>query len=230
MNILAIETTSSVLSVALSNEEKIIASFTTDNKKTHSVALMPAISDMLKYVEFDIKNIDYVACSSGPGSFTGLRIGAATAKGIAYSLGKKIIPISTLDCLAYNAHLFDGIIVPMIDARNDDVYSALYEYINSNLIRKSDYMAEKIDVVLDKVKGCKTIFCGDGAKVHKDKILSYDGFSICESPLIMPNAVSLSAMAHKSIDFAVCVNKFELMYLRKSQAERELERKQGETK
>lgn len=224
MNILSIETTSAVLSTAIASEEKVIAVFTINNKKTHSVSLMPAIRDMLSYADFDIKDIDYIACSSGPGSFTGLRIGAATAKGIAYALGKKIIPIPTLDSMAYNVYYFNGIIVPMIDARNNDVFTAFYEYNNESLIRKTDYIAENIKKVLEMLKGQNVIFTGDGAVVHKEKIKEF-GYKIADNLLIMPNAASLSQMAFKNIDNAVDVSGFELMYLRKSQAEREMERK-----
>ncbi len=102
MKILAIDTTSLAASVALVDEKKTIAEFTTNYKKTHSQTIMPMLEYLKNMVELDINTVDYIACSSGPGSFTGLRIGAATAKGLAFALNKKIIPVPTLDALAYN--------------------------------------------------------------------------------------------------------------------------------
>ena len=102
MKILAIDTTGLVASVALADENKTIGEFTTNFNKTHSQTIMPMIEELCKMVELNLTDIDYIACASGPGSFTGLRIGAATAKGLAHGLDKKIIPIPTLDALAYN--------------------------------------------------------------------------------------------------------------------------------
>ena len=222
MKILAVETTGAILSTAVATEEKILAVFTANHKKTHSVSLMPMIDNMLKFVETDIEEIDYIACSSGPGSFTGLRIGAATVKGIAYALGKKVIPVPTLDSMAYAAHLYTDTIVPMIDARNNQVFTAFYKYENGILKRNSGYIADDIEKILSEIKGEKAIFLGDGAFLHKEKIIKC-GFDTEESTV--PNAENLCKMALKNIDNAVDSNKFELMYLRKSQAERELERK-----
>ena len=126
MKILALDTTGLVASVALVDEEKTIAEFTTNYKKTHSQTIMPMIEQLKNMVELDLSEIDYVACASGPGSFTGLRIGAATAKGLAHGLDKKIIPVPTLDGLAYNLAESSKLIVPIMDARRNQVYSAIY--------------------------------------------------------------------------------------------------------
>jgi len=102
MNILAIETTGKTAGVALVCPSHIIAEFSVNNNKTHSSVLMPLIDAMLKSADFDKRDIDYIACSAGPGSFTGLRIGAAAAKGLAFGLSRRIIPVATLDAMAYN--------------------------------------------------------------------------------------------------------------------------------
>ena len=171
MKILALDTTGLVASVALVDENKTIAEFTTNYKKTHSQTIMPMIEELVKMVDLDLKDVDYIACSSGPGSFTGLRIGAATAKGLAHGLDKKIIPVPTLDGLAYNLSESDKLIVPIMDARRNQVYSAIYSNING-IERISEYMACDIKELLDKVIEIdeNAIFLGDGVPVFKEKI------------------------------------------------------------
>ena len=117
MKILALDTTGLVASAAIVDESKTIAEFTTNYKKTHSQTIMPMIEAIRNMAEIELNDIDYIACASGPGSFTGLRIGAATAKGLAHGLDKKIIPVPTLDALAYNLAYCSSLIVPIMDAR-----------------------------------------------------------------------------------------------------------------
>ena len=134
MNILAIETTGKTAGVALVCPSHIIAEFSVNNNKTHSSVLMPLIDAMLKSADFDKRDIDYIACSAGPGSFTGLRIGAAAAKGLAFGLSRRIIPVATLDAMAYNVfNNTDGeIVVPIMDARRGQVYTALYGWMEDS--------------------------------------------------------------------------------------------------
>ena len=117
MKVLGIDTSSNVASAAVIDDDNIIAEYTLNLKKTHSQLLMPMIDSMLKSCECDIKDIDLFAVSVGPGSFTGLRIGIATAKGLAHACGKKIVPVGTLAALAYNLPYAEHIIVPIMDAR-----------------------------------------------------------------------------------------------------------------
>ena len=100
MKILALDTTGQVASVAIADEEKLIGEYTINYKMTHSQTIMPMIDDVVSMIDIDLSEIDYIACSQGPGSFTGLRIGAATAKGLALGLNKKVVPVPTLDALA----------------------------------------------------------------------------------------------------------------------------------
>jgi len=126
MKILAIDTTGVAASAAVVREGKLLAEDVLNYKLTHSQTIMPLVDDVLKKTETDLKTIDYIACSEGPGSFTGLRIGAATAKGLALGLGKKIVTVPTLDVLAYNIFGTENIICPIMDARRSQVYSAFY--------------------------------------------------------------------------------------------------------
>lgn len=223
MKILAIDTTGVVASVALVDDEKTIGEYTTNFKKTHSQTLMPMIEALMGILDMDLSEIDYIACACGPGSFTGLRIGAATAKGLAHGLDKKIIPIPTLDGLAYNINFSDKLVVPIMDARRNQVYTAIYKTDN-DIERLSDYMACSIDEILERVNSQKAVFLGDGVPVFKDKIIE-KGFDIAPQSSNMQRAACIGALAIKRYNEAVDCNDFEILYLRKSQAERELEEK-----
>jgi len=222
MNILVIETTGGVASVALVCPEKIIAEFSVNNSLTHSQTLMPMINQMLTSAAFDKADIALIAASEGPGSFTGLRIGAAAAKGLAFGLGLKIVPVSTLDALAYNAFTWEGAVVPIMDARRDQVYTALYNCTRGKIARESEYLVCGADEIIDAAHktGKKAMFLGDGAIVHREKIIAR-GFSVAPNALLLQRAASVGAIAleiaHKA---AVDANKFEPFYIRPSQAER----------
>ena len=128
MKIIGIDSSGLVASVAIAEDEILTAEYTMEHKKTHSATLMPMLSEIIKMSETDLKEIDAIAIAAGPGSFTGLRIGSATAKGLAYSLNIPIIPVPTLAALAYNIQFFDGIICPIMDARREQVYNGLYTF------------------------------------------------------------------------------------------------------
>lgn len=225
MKILALDTTGLVASVALVDDGKTIAEFTTNYKKTHSQTIMPMLDNMVKLIDTNLSEIDYIACACGPGSFTGLRIGAATAKGLAHGLDKKIIPIPTLDGLAYNLAESDKMIVPIMDARRNQVYTAVYSNIDG-FERISEYMACNVDDIISYVQSMcdSAVFLGDGVPVFRDKILDA-GYDIAPVNNNMQRASSVGALALERTYSAVECNEFEIMYLRKSQAERELEEK-----
>lgn len=229
MKILALDTTGLVASTAIVDENKTIAEFTTNYKKTHSQTIMPMIEAVRNMAEQDMHDIDYIACASGPGSFTGLRIGAATAKGLAHGLDKKIIPVPTLDALAFNIPHCTSLVVPIMDARRSQVYSAIYSNTDS-LERLSDYMACDINELIEKVLEIdeNAVFLGDGVPVFKDILLKYEGFTYAPVSSNMQRAACVGALALERVSEAVEPNKFEIMYLRKSQAERELEEKNAD--
>jgi tRNA threonylcarbamoyladenosine biosynthesis protein TsaB len=227
MRILSLDTTGLVASCAVVDNEKTVAEFTTNYKKTHSQTLMPMIKEMCELTELDLSTIDYVACASGPGSFTGLRIGAATAKGLAHGLNKKIIPVPTLDALAYNLIGSSVPVVPIMDARRNQVYTAVYDTVDG-IDRISEYMACDIKDLLDYVDSIadSAIFLGDGVPVFKDVISAYSKhFTFAPVSCNMQRAACVGALALENTDLAVDCNDFEIIYLRKSQAEREREEK-----
>lgn len=230
MKILAVDTTGQPACCCIIEDEKIISEFTINYNMTHSQTIMPMIKYMVDMVSFDLKSLDYIACSSGPGSFTGLRIGAATAKGLAHGLEIPIISVPTLDSLAYNIFETDKIICPIMDARRHQVYTAFYKWEDKKFLRVSDYMAEDIDYIIEEVKKFEkdVIFLGDGVPIYKEKLLQ-EKFLLAPLNCNMQSSASVGALAllyAKDNKFVKC-NEFIPTYLRKSQAERELDEKKA---
>ena len=211
-------------SAAICEDKKTICEISLDFKKNHSQTLMPIIENMFKMLGIEKQSIDYIACACGPGSFTGLRIGAAAAKGLALGLNKKIIPVPTLGALAYNILSEERFIVPMLDARRNQVFSCAYSFnALSGYEKFTDYLVEDIDIIIDFLKqnDMKCVFLGDGAVLHENKILKNDDFIIAPINMNMPRAASVGAYAFDNIKTAVESSDFNILYLRKSQAERE---------
>lgn len=231
MKILALDTSGMTATAAIVDENKTIAEFSINYKKTHSQTLMPMIENMSSIIELNINTVDYVAISSGPGSFTGLRIGAATAKGIAHGINKPIVPVPTLDALAYNIFGTDKVICPIMDARRNQVYSSFYTYNDNRLERLSDYLVESIDNIIEMTYDfdCEVIFLGDGVDVHRNILKDKLEANCLFAPLNcnMQKASSIGALAVEMIKNNMTVNyaEFAPFYLRKSQAEREYESK-----
>ncbi len=126
MKILAIDSATTVMGVAVTDQGKVLSEYTTNLKRNHSIRLMPAIEQVMKDADLAPQDIDRIAASIGPGSYTGVRIGVSIAKTLAWSLKKELVGISTLACMAQNGALFNGILAPFFDARRDRVYSGLY--------------------------------------------------------------------------------------------------------
>jgi len=231
MNILAIETTGAVAGVALVCPNRIIAEFSVNNGMTHSALLMPLIDAMLTSAAFDKRDIDYIACSAGPGSFTGLRIGAAAAKGLAFALSRQIVRVSTLDAMAYNVFSgTDGIVAPIMDARRNQVYAALYEHHGGTSRRLTEDLACDFEHIAHLAEsaainhGLPITFLGDGCAVHKDKIELMQNACIAPIERRLQRAVSVGVLALQAIEVgcaAVDPADFEPSYVRPSQAERE---------
>jgi len=170
MTILAIDTSTDYLSLAIMRGEKIIARFHRRSRMRHSSLLMPRIDKLLKRTGLKIKEIDCFAISIGPGSFTGLRIGVATVKGLAYALKKPIVAVPTLDVIAVNAKSFRGAICPVLDARKNKVYACLYKSDGEKIKRISKYLLLPVSDLLKRIKKYdKIIFLGDvAAEVSKN--------------------------------------------------------------
>lgn len=229
MIILSIEASALVASVALVNEEKTLAEFTTNERRNHSVTLMPMIEYLFNSVETELNDVSYIAVTTGPGSFTGLRIASATAAALAHGSGKRILPVPTLDALAYNIYDEVKTIVPIMDARRNQVYTCFYKRKGTTLERKKEYMAIGIDECLEiaaETEG-SVVFIGDGVPVYREKILKNDRFSIAAQNNNMQRAASVAVAGFNMLDKSVGYNELEILYLRKPQAEREYENKYG---
>ena len=133
MNILGMDSSGLVASAAVWSDDTILAEFTVNNKQTHSQTLLPMIDQVVTMSGKAIEDIDAIAVAAGPGSFTGLRIGSATAKGISLALKKPVIPVPTLEGMAYRVSISNGIICPMMDARRNQVYTGIYAMENGRL-------------------------------------------------------------------------------------------------
>ena len=130
MKILALDSSSLVASVAVVEDDNLLGEYTINYKKTHSQTLLPMLDEVAKMIELDLESIDAIAVSAGPGSFTGLRIGSATAKGLGLALHKSIVSVPTVDALAYNLWGSPDVICPLMDARRQQAYTGLYEFQN----------------------------------------------------------------------------------------------------
>ncbi|MBO4510787.1 MAG: tRNA (adenosine(37)-N6)-threonylcarbamoyltransferase complex dimerization subunit type 1 TsaB [Lachnospiraceae bacterium] len=246
-NILAIESSGLTASVAVMSNGRLAAEYTVNNKKTHSRTLLPMINEVMKALELEPGELNCIAISCGPGSFTGLRIGSATAKGLGLALDKPIAEVSTLKGLAYNLCGNEGcVICPIMDARRQEVYTGAYEFVrietnenreNSKKDSVSSFEMKTLiteravpltDMLSELEKlGKKVIFNGDAVPVYKDIIAEKFSleYSFATETLLLQRAASIAALGEKIFlsGEAKDADVHTPVYLRKSQAERELE-------
>lgn len=232
MRILAIESSSLVASVAIVEDGVTLAEYTANFKMTHSQTLLPMIDSMVSLFGIDLSTIDAIAVSGGPGSFTGLRIGSATAKGLGLALDKPLIHVPTLDGTAYNLYGAKGLICPIMDARRNQVYTGIYRFEQEfEVVMEQDAM--DMGELIEKLNGMgeRVIFLGDGVPVHEKKIreLMTVPFDLAPAHVNRQRAASVAALG--AVYFAE--GKIETAaehgpdYLRKSQAEREREEREA---
>lgn len=230
MKILSIDTSGQPCTVALLEDENLRASYTLDFKRTHSETLLPMIDSLFETTGIMKNEIDLIACAAGPGSFTGLRIGASTAKGIGLAFEKPIIPVPTLLSLSYNVCVSGADIVPIMDARRGQVYTGIYRYENGSVSLPKIVMEqcavpfeELIKVINDNDRS--VIFLGDAVPVFTEKIklLAKTKYSFAPAFLSRQRAGALAeaALLLYREGAAVSADDFRLDYLRLSQAERE---------
>ena len=237
MLILALDSTAIVASVALCENDRAVASFTVKNGNTHSETLLPMVESVLRCAKVDIKDIDLFACSVGPGSFTGVRIGAATLKGLAFGQNKPCIAVSTLEALAENLVPFEGLICPVMNARRGQVYNALFSCEGGVLTRLCEDRAisvAELDAELTE-RALPFALCGDG--IDEFLRLAQKATPAAASPLLTDQcAISVAKVAYRAAlaDESGTDAELNPVYLRLPQAERERlaklnAEKQGET-
>lgn len=225
MKILSVDTSAICASVAVTEGEKIISLCSTNAGLTHSRTLLPMIDSALKNSETKLSDIDVFACSAGPGSFTGIRIGVAAIKGLADGTGKKCISVSTLEALAYNLLGQNVIACSVMDARCNQVYCAIFDVFENEVKRLTDDEAIKIEELGAKLSGFekKIVFVGDGAEICEKAL----GYKAAPALLRFQNGASVGICAFRNFDESRLLSAAELMpvYLRLPQAERELRAK-----
>lgn len=233
MKILALDSSGLVASVAIMEDDNLIAEYTMNHKKTHSQTLVPMLEEIRQMTELELTTIDAIAVAAGPGSFTGLRIGSATAKGLGLALDKPVIPVPTVDALAFNLYGSDSIICPLMDARRNQVYTGLYEFVKNTADTCYDMKcllpqcAVDVNEIVDKINSCgrNVIFLGDGVSVYQpvldDRIEV--PYSYAPASCNRQRAACVAALGLRLYEQGVVQTAAEHVpeYLRLSQAERE---------
>lgn len=232
MKILAIDTSSNVATVAVTDDTKLAGEYILNHKKTHSQKIMPMLDEVMKSLEIDVNEIDLFAVVTGPGSFTGLRIGVAAVKALAQVTKKPVVSVDTLEGLAYNLPFCPHLIVPMMDARRSDVYTAVYDNGTSleKIIRPCAISLEEC-VEQIKALGKTAVFLGDGAYLHKDYIKEQLGDNALFAPINVneqrASSVAVCAASKLASGDTMTYSELEPYYIRKSQAEREYEERKN---
>ena len=239
MKILAIDSTGTVASTAVMADGVLTSCVTSDGEKKHSITLMPMIESAMKTAGLKMKDIDAIATACGPGSFTGLRIGCALAKGLAIPGNTPIIPVPTLEALACNitGAGSDTLICPIMDARRQQVYNGIY--INDKeLVTIRDQRALPIAEVVEDIEKIfaknselkRVIFLGDGCRVYMSYIEENlkVPFETAPPQAMTQRASSVAALGELKYNEGKYVSPgdFSPVYIRKSQAEREREEKE----
>ena len=183
MRVLAIDSSGLTATVAVVEEEQTIAEYTINYKKTHSQTLLPMIDEMVRMTEVDLSAVDAIAVAGGPGSFIGLRIGSATAKGLGFALGKPLVSVPTVDAMAYSVYGCEDVICPIMDARRSQVYTGIYTFVPETAAEDSHEMRYRFKVVRVQmavsveelirrlnVYGKRVVFLGDGVPVYRDML------------------------------------------------------------
>lgn len=223
MRILAIETSTMMGSVAIMDERGLIAEYRLNIKATHSERLMRIIDEVLRGSGIELKDLDGYAVSIGPGSFTGLRIGLSTVKGLAFTTNKPITAIPTLDALACNIPFSQYMVCPMLDARKKEVYTALFRFTDNGVVSKlTDDCVISPESLLKEIKE-PTVFLGEGANIYRELIKERLGYLAHFAPLSkqLPSAANVAELGLKALisgkveDPAILIPR----YIRKSEAE-----------
>lgn len=228
MKILAFDSSGLVASVAIVQDDNLIAEYTTNYKKTHSQTLLPMLDEVVRMTETDKESFDLLAVAAGPGSFTGLRIGSATVKGLALAWNIPVVAVPTLEALAYNTWGSRRVICPIMDARRRQVYTGLYRFDKDDRLENlMDQIPMDIDELIGLLgdRGEEVLFVGDGIDVYADTIRQKMTvpFSFAPAHMNKQRAGSVAVAAKKRYEEGIYTSgdDFAPEYLRQSQAERE---------
>ena len=241
MKILGLDSSGLVASVAIVCDDNMLGEYTVNYKKTHSQTLLPMLDEVAKMIELDLNSIDAIAIAGGPGSFTGLRIGSATAKGLGLELYMKInnvptltkpsINVPTVDALAYNLVGHAGLVCPLMDARRNQTYTGLYSFDGNEMEALKEQCAVGIDEIISIVNQFEqpVTFLGDGVPVFQEYIAENSSVPYTFAPAHVnkqrAGAVAALGMKYFAEGRSETAAEHKPEYLRLSQAERE--RKEG---
>ena len=215
MKILGLDSSGLVASVAIVEDDNLCGVYTVNYKKTHSQTLLPMLDEVAKMIELDMSSIDAIAIAGGPGSFTGLRIGSATAKGLGLALNKPVINVPTVDALAYNLVGHRDLICPLMDARRNQAYTGLYSFDGNEMTVVKEQCAVAIEEIVAAVneQGRSVVFLGDGVPVFSSYISEH-----CKVPYIF-------ALAHMNKQNAAAVAALGIRYMKEGRMETAAEHK-----
>ena len=233
MKVLSVEASGSTASVSILSEKGILGEINLNFKMQHSVLLMPMIEQLLKETSLTISDVDGFVVSKGPGSFTGLRIGMATVKGLALGSQKPVVAVSSLDALAYGIYTEEGIICSIMDALRSNVYYSLYKVKSGNLESIKEVSTCSLEELIEELKTYneKIYFVGDGATIHRATLeASLENHAFAPLHLNYPKASSLGELGLKLLleGKEDDLNTLAPIYLRRPQAEREYDKKMSE--
>lgn len=231
MKIIGLDSSGLVASAAIMADGVLLAEYSTNYKKTHSQTLLPMLAELRDMIELDLNSVDAIAIAAGPGSFTGLRIGSATAKGLGLALEKPLVEVPTLEGLAYNLWGTDRLICPLMDARRNQVYTGLYEFCREgqDFILKTLQGQCAVDIhdIMEQLNGLgrETVFLGDGVPIYQEVLTAHVKVPFAFAPAShnrqrAASIASLGAIYYRE-GKTVTAAEHRPEYLRKSQAERE---------
>ena len=235
MKILGIDTSTMAANVAVLEDDKLICEYTINTKKTHSQKLMPMIENMLKLSDLDIKEIDAIAICVGPGSFTGLRIGMATAKAMAHVNNIPLIGVNSLEILGANMDLCNRNICSLLDAQRNQVYMNKYILKDDKITELEEISIKPIDELLEEISSSNEdwVLVGEAVYKYKEKIEEISNITIPSPANNITKASTLCFVARDKMlandQVYNCYN-INPMYIRKSQAEEQYEEKQKRLK
>lgn len=232
MKLLSVECSAKPVSAAVIEDGKIISFSFSDINLTHSQTLFPIIESTLKSANFKFSDIDAVGVATGPGSFTGLRIGIAAAKGLAQPRDLKCAGVSTLLSAAYMFGGREAFVCPVLDARCGQVYNAIFEVSGEKITRLCPDRAVMTEDLINEIKaltGKKVILCGDAAESVMKAAGENENITVAPKPIVLQNAIGVGLCAYDLIQKGeyVSADKLTPSYLKLPQAERELNLKRG---
>lgn len=240
MKLVALDSSGLVASVAVVEDDILVAEYSIQYKKTHSQTLLPMLDEIRNMTELDFDSVDAFAIAAGPGSFTGLRIGSATVKGLALATGKPIVEVPTVDGLAYNLYGTDKIVCPIMDARRNQVYTGIYQFVAKEDAYCLDIIKRQCAVSFDEIAqelnrlGREVIFLGDGVPVFRERMseIMQAPYTLAPAHMNRQRAASIGVLG--SLYFAqgktVSGEEHAPEYLRLSQAERERNEQNGQVR